>query len=176
MVLQFRWAFSTKAPPGEPLLDDVVRVENHTPLLNGDFEAPEYLDGWINGEVDPVGSIQFRPETEVIGTGTCALRAEVREPGAGGIIQRIVVTPGKKYEISAIMRSEGFRGEAHLGFFTGRLGSWTGRSKPLRTDSDWRRVKFEWSPGQSRTTYLACFVQGLEGTVWFDEIEFKELP
>lgn len=165
-----------EGPPGEPLLDDVVRVENHTPLLNGDFESPEYLDGWINGEVDPGGSIQFRPETEVIGTGTCALRAEVREPGAGGIIQRIVVTPGKRYEISAIMRSEGFRGEAHLGFFTGRLGSWTGRSKPLRTDSDWRRVKFEWSPGQSRTTYLACFVQGLEGTVWFDEIEFKELP
>ena len=165
-----------EGPPGEELLDEVVRVETHQPLLNGDFEAEGFMDGWIRGEVDPGGSIRFEAEKEEIGTGTCALRATLREAGAGGIIQRIVVTPGKRYEVSGILKSEGFKGEALIGFFTGRIGSWSGRSKPLRGDSDWRRVKFEWSPGQSRTTYLACYVRGLEGTVWFDEIQFKELP
>ncbi|OUU21478.1 MAG: hypothetical protein CBC13_09135 [Planctomycetia bacterium TMED53] len=165
-----------EGPPGEELLDEIVRVESHQPLLNGDFESEGFLDGWIRGEVDPGGSIRFEPETESIGTGSCAMRAEIREPGAGGIIQRIVVTPGKRYEVSGILKSEGFKGEALIGFFTGRIGSWSGRSKPLRGDSDWRKIKFEWSPGQSRTTYIACYVQGLEGTVWFDEIEFKELP
>lgn len=165
-----------EGPPGEELLDEVVRIENHEPLLNGDFEAEGYMDGWIRGEVDPGGSIRFEAEKEDIGTGTCAMRATLREAGAGGIIQRIVVTPGKRYEVSGILKSEGFKGEALIGFFTGRIGSWSGRSKPLRGDSDWRRVKFEWSPGQSRTTYLACYIKGLEGTVWFDEIQFKELP
>ena len=61
-------------------------------MLNGDFEAEGFMDGWIAVR-DPGGSIRFEAEKEEIGTGTCALRATLREAGAGGIIQRIVVTP-----------------------------------------------------------------------------------
>ena len=86
-----------------------------------------------------------------------------------------MVTPGKKYRVTALLKSEGFSGEALIGFFTGRLGSWNGRSKPLRRDTDWTRISFDWSPGPSRTTYIACYLKGQTGTVWFDQIEMKEI-
>lgn len=164
-----------EGPEGEDLTEEISRIETHEPLINGSFEAEGYMDGWITGEIDPGGSIRFRPETQNLVSDTAALKAELQEPGAGGIIQRIVVTPGKKYRVTALLKSEGFSGEALIGFFTGRLGSWNGRSKPLRRDTAWTRISFDWSPGTSRTTYIACYLKGQTGTVWFDQIEMKEI-
>ncbi|MEC9476178.1 MAG: FHA domain-containing protein [Planctomycetota bacterium] len=163
-----------EGPEGEDLSEGISRIETHQPLINGSFEAEGFLDGWITGEIDPGGSIRFTQETENLVNDTSALRAEVRTPGTGGIIQRIVVTPGMKYKVSALVKAEGLQGEALVGFFTGRLGSWSSRSKPLRRDTDWTRITFDWSPGTSRTTYIACYLKGQSGTVWFDQIELKE--
>ncbi len=164
-----------EGPDGEDLSEEISRIEAHQPLINGSFEAEGYLDGWIRGEIDPGGSIRFVRETENLVADSSALKAELREPGAGGIIQRIVVTPGKKYRVTALIKAEGFQGEALVGFFTGRLGSWNSRSKPLRRDTAWTRISFDWSPGTSRTTYIACYLKGQTGTVWFDQIEMKEI-
>ena len=164
-----------EGPAGEDLSEEISRIEAHQPLINGSFEAEGYLDGWITGEIDPGGSIRFVRETENLVADSSALKAELREPGAGGIIQRIVVTPGKKYRVTALVKAEGFQGEALVGFFTGRLGSWNSRSKPLRRDTAWTRISFDWSPGTSRTTYIACYLKGQTGTVWFDQIEMKEI-
>lgn len=164
-----------EGPAGENLAEEITRIESHEPLINGSFEAEGYLDGWITGEIDPGGSIRFGKETENLVSDTSALQAEIREPGAGGIIQRIVVTPGKKYRVTALVKAEGFQGEALVGFFTGRLGSWSARSKPLRRDTNWTRISFDWSPGTSRTTYIACYLKGQTGTVWFDQIELREI-
>ncbi len=164
-----------EGPQGENLTEIIDRPDSHQPLINGSFDAAGYLDGWIAGEVDPGGSIRFSEETEGLPIEGSALKGEVVDPGAGGIIQRIVVTPGKRYRVTALVKAENFQGEALLGFFTGRLGSWTSRSKPIRRDTDWTRISFEWSPGLSRTTYIACYLKGLSGTVWFDHIEFEEI-
>ncbi|HIO66039.1 MAG TPA: hypothetical protein EYN40_05020 [Planctomycetes bacterium] len=164
-----------EGPAGEDLSEEVVRIETHQPLVNGDFDAEGMLDGWIRGEIDPGGSIRFTAEAEHLVTGTRALRAEIREPGAGGIIQRIVVTPGKKYRVTALIKAADFKGEALVGFFTGRIGSWNSRSKPLRRDTDWIQISFDWMPGTSRTTYIACYLKGQSGTVWFDQILLEEI-
>jgi hypothetical protein len=164
-----------EGPEGEELSDEIVRIDTHQSLINGSFEAAGYLDGWITGEIDPGGSIRFGQDTENLVSGASALKADIREPGAGGIIQRIVVTPGKKYRVTALLKAEGFQGEALIGFFTGRIGSWSSRSKPIRRDTNWTRISFDWSPGTSRTTYIACYLKGQTGTVWFDQIELKEI-
>jgi hypothetical protein len=164
-----------EGPQGEDLTQEVVRYDAHQPLINGDFEAKKLLDGWIPGEVDPGGSVVFDGETEGLVEGTRALRAKIIQPGAGGTIQRIVVTPGKKYRVTALVKASQFEGEALIGFFTGRLGSWSSRSAPLRRDTEWTRIKFDWMPGTSRTTYIACFVKGQSGTVWFDNISLEEI-
>ncbi|MDE0959249.1 MAG: FHA domain-containing protein [Planctomycetota bacterium] len=164
-----------EGPQGEQLSEEIVRNDAHQPLINGDFEAEKLLDGWIPGEVDPGGSIRFEGEAENLVEGTQALKAIIRTPGAGGIIQRIVVTPGKKYRVTALVKASQFEGEALIGFFTGRLGSWSSRSAPLRRDTEWTRIKFDWMPGTSRTTYIACFVKGISGTVWFDKISLEEI-
>jgi len=162
-------------PQGEDLTQEVVRYDVHQPLINGGFEAKNLLDGWIPGEVDPGGSVVFDGDTEGLIDGTRALRATIVQPGAGGTIQRIVVTPGKKYRVTALVKASQFEGEALIGFFTGRLGSWSSRSAPLRRDTEWTRIKFDWMPGISRTTYIACFVKGQSGTVWFDNISLEEI-
>ena len=164
-----------EGPDGEDLSEEVVRIETHQPLVNGDFDAEGMLDGWITGEIDPGGSIRFTAESEHLVTGIRALRAEIHEPGAGGIIQRIVVTPGKKYRVTALIKAADFKGEALVGFFTGRIGSWNSRSKPLRRDTDWIQISFDWMPGTSRTTYIACYLKGQSGTVWFDQILLEEI-
>lgn len=164
-----------EGPDGEELSEEVVRIETHQPLVNGDFDAEGMLDGWITGEIDPGGSIRFTADSEHLVTGIRALRAEIHEPGAGGIIQRIVVTPGKKYRVTALIKAADFKGEALVGFFTGRIGSWNSRSKPLRRDTDWVQISFDWMPGTSRTTYIACYLKGQSGTVWFDQIVLEEI-
>lgn len=164
-----------EGPDGEDLSEEVVRIETHQPLVNGDFDAEGMLDGWITGEIDPGGSIRFTADSEHLVTGIRALRAEIHEPGAGGIIQRIVVTPGKKYRVTALIKAADFKGEALVGFFTGRIGSWNSRSKPLRRDTDWIQISFDWMPGTSRTTYIACYLKGQSGTVWFDQILLEEI-
>jgi hypothetical protein len=90
------------------------------------------------------------------------------------MIQRVFLPAERTYRLRARVRTEGFEGEAFVGLFTGELGSWTGRTEPeKRAETAWKQLTATWSPGPSRVVYVACYVKGTRGRVWFDDIQLE---
>ena len=103
------------------------------------------------------------------------MRVDLTRGASGAIIQRVFIPAGETYELSAGIRSKDFKGEAFVGLFTGELGGWLGRTEPMKkANSNWRAVKATWAPGPSRVVYVACYVKGTAGSVWFDEVQLKK--
>ncbi len=160
-------------PPGEDVSSGKPLKFTTKPVLSGSFEAG-WQPGWIEGATEPRGSLRFEVAEKSPAIGEKSLRVEVLRAGSGAIIQRIFLPPGKSYRLQAAMRTEDFAGEAFVGLFTGELGGWLGRTEPLRKpNTPWKPYTFRWSPGPSRVVYVACFVKGTRGEVWFDGIQLE---
>ena len=169
-----RLGFLDDGPPGEELSkSDPIEVPIE-PVLAGSFET-DWSPAWIEGATEPPGSLRFTLDHEQPAFGSQSLRVEFTNSAAGALIQRVMIPPGKTYRLKAAMRSEGFAGEAFVGLFTGELGGWLGRTEPLnKANSPWKAFSATWSPGTSRVVYVACYVKGTRGRVWFDGVQLEE--
>ena len=122
------------------------------------------------------GGMEISFDTSARTSGDRSLRLDLPGPARGGVIQRIVVEPDKRYLLSARIQTQGLAGEAFVSFFTGEIHEEQGKTQPLRAEnSPWKRFEAKWFSGTSRVVYVACYLEGTRGTVWFDDIELKEL-
>ncbi|MCI0652308.1 MAG: hypothetical protein L0Z55_10540, partial [Planctomycetes bacterium] len=171
-------AFVDEGPEGEDQEKKVARLKTRNPVLNHSFELGEtFATAWVHGPVEPWGGFDVAFDKAEKVAGDRSLRIRLKTAARGGVIQRIVLEPGKRYEMSALMRTENLDGEAFVSFFTGDVHVQFGKTPPLREpNSPWARYEMSWFPGESRVAYIACYVHGKSGTVWFDQIEMKEIP
>ena len=109
--------------------------------------------------------------------GRRCLRVSLSGSARGGLIQRIVVEPGKKYELSVAIRTEGLAGEAYVTFFAGDINDdQAGKTAPVRSaNSKWTAYTAKWFPGTTRVVYVACYVKGTSGQVSFDAVTLREV-
>jgi pSer/pThr/pTyr-binding forkhead associated (FHA) protein len=159
-------------PPGETHSDaEAIEVADQV-LLSGSFEEG-IGPAWIEGATEPSGSLGFVLDTQEKVDGESSMRVDIRTPGAGAMIQRVFIPPGRLYDLRGAIRTEGFQGEAFIGLFTGELGGWKGRTEPVRkANLPWSPIALRWSPGPSRVVYVALYVKGTQGSVWFDGVQF----
>jgi len=168
-----RLALVDDPPPGEEASKARAKKVETPPLLVGDFDSA-WRPGWVEGATEPPGALRFAIDGESPAAGKGSLRVELLAPASGAIIQRAMVAPGVTYRLRAAMRAEDFEGEAFVGLFTGELGGvWFARTEPLRKSATWRALSAPWSPGSSRVVYVACFVKGTRGRVWFDDVQLE---
>lgn len=162
-------------PPGEDLSRDIVRLGTRNPVYNGSFDGGGRTPtGWTVGAVE--GPMNIAADNSRRLSGERSLRIDVNGSSRGGLIQRVVVEPGKKYRLSGSMSCENLDGEAYISLFTGDINGNLGRTDPLRArNSNWKTFSTEWFPGTSRVVYVACYAKASTGTVWFDDVELKEV-
>ncbi|MFQ5654893.1 MAG: hypothetical protein ACE5GW_09205, partial [Planctomycetota bacterium] len=110
-------------------------------------------------------------------SGKGSLRLELERPARGAVIQRVAVPSDRRYRLTAKVRTEELKGEAYVSFFTGDVHSAQGKTEPVRLPSSrWRSYEARWFSGTSRVVYIACYLKGESGTVWFDDVELVEIP
>ncbi len=166
-----------EGPDGEPLSETIDRFGSLIPIRDGSFDLNStYSPDWITGAIEPGGSLRFDIDSEIFIDQEQSLRGELVSPGSGAVIQRIVVEPNSKYRLHGAIRTEDFEGETFVGLFTGELGGWKARTEPIREKfSQWHSVSFDWFPGPSRVVYIACYIKGQGGKVWFDGLRLEKL-
>ncbi len=163
------------APPGEDSASAKPFLVATRPVLGGSFEDG-WKKAWIEGATTPQGSLRITTDDKTSAVGDTSLRIELVGSGSGAIIQRVFIPPGETYTLTAALRTEDFKGEAFVGLFTGELGGWFTRTEPLRKPNQpWKAFKSNWSPGTSRVVYVACYVKGNGGTVWFDGVQLEKI-
>lgn len=154
-----------------------TRLRPRNPIYNGSFEqATKLPTAWVEGASEPAGALVPRIDTKNKAQGDRSLAIDLRAAGRGGVIQRIVVDPGKKYKLRAALRTENFDGEAYVAFFTGDIhDGQRAKTEPLRVPTTpWRLLETPWLPGNTHVVYVACYVKGTRGTVGFDALELVE--
>ncbi|MFN0059478.1 MAG: hypothetical protein ACKVX7_13560 [Planctomycetota bacterium] len=162
------------APVEEGAIAKTKKLKPNGPIFNGSFELGGATPtAWIPGPIE--GALKFALDDGEKVEGKRSLRATVESSARGGTIQRITVEPGKRYLIRAAMRSKDFAGQAYVSFFSGDVHAAQARTTPLETaNSPWQRFEYKWFSGASRCVYVACYVTGSRGTVWFDTLEMVE--
>jgi hypothetical protein len=145
-----------------------------------DFETVIPAGTLYNGAIWG-GAMQW--DNRVGHSGTNSLR--VSGPGEampvyGGTA--IYVGTGKRYRLSAWVRTRGAEGEgASLGvkecFWAWEDVRATHRSQALKGDNDWTRLELEFTPASAGDPFgVPVLVVAGRGTAWFDDVEMVEIP
>ncbi|MEM7165695.1 MAG: hypothetical protein AAF581_09535 [Planctomycetota bacterium] len=148
------------------------------PIYNGSFDQdPQRPIAWIEGATEPTGALAMELDADKKVHGKQSLHLRLKRDGRGGWIQRIAVTPGKKYRLTAGVATRGLDGEAFVGFFTDDLHTGVrGKTEPLRVpNSGWKAYTADWFSGTSRVVYLVCYLKGKQGSAWFDGLRLEEV-
>ena len=179
-----RLALDDKGPDGRSASKRGSRLEFAPPLVNGSFElvtegsdTPAELDGWLLGPVEPgADALSIAIDSDAT-KGSRSLRVSTDQRARGGVIQRILVEPGKKYKLSASIRTENFEGETFVSLFNNDVHTQFGKTEPITDSRPWGRYEAIYRSGITRVMYLACYVRstrdGPTGTVWFDDIRLE---
>ncbi len=146
-------------------------------VYNASFEVGVGIPtGWIHGPTEPHRGLNIALTSAAGGSGKQSLRIECAVAARGGLIQRVVVEPGKKYRLSASIRTEGFSGKTFVSLFSNEMHQQLGKTEPLmKADSTWKRYQATWFAGVTRVIYVACYVNGSAGTVYFDDVHLEEV-
>lgn len=120
-------------------------------------------------------------DTKLGHSGTRSLRLggpSEAEPVYGGTA--ICVETGKRYRLSAWVRTRGVTGGAYLRVKE-CFWSWddlrgSHRSKALKGDNDWTRIELEFEPGPGDPFGVPGLIVEGKGTAWFDDLEMVEIP
>jgi hypothetical protein len=119
----------------------------------------------------------MEPDTEVVHGGRCAVRVfATEEENDVRYSQRVVLQPGRKYRVTAYVRTAGVEGGAGARVC---LSNNQASSEGLHGDHDWTRVSFEYQPDEDAVVTLQCRLGGngavSRGTAWFDDVELIEI-
>lgn len=168
-------SLGTLVKDGPEEIENPERVTHRetAPVFNPSFEGG--MDAWIRGAKDGNGNISLDVDAAVAQDGKSSLRVSADGTLAGGAIQRIVLDEKGVYEVTAWIRTEGFRenkDEAWVHFFTGEpYGGSVARSQVVTKNvGGWQRVNFTYAADR-RTVYIGCILKGGAGArAWFDGI------
>ncbi len=171
-----RIALDDDPPDGCECSKKISNLEPRNAVMNESFElGAEFPTAWLAGPIQPASGIEIALDPLEKTEGTRSLRLRLATAANGGVIQRVVVEPGKKYRLGASLRTEGLDGETFVGFFTDDVNTHYGKTEPIREAlTAWSRYEANWFAGTTRVIYLVCYLRGKSGTVWFDDIVLDE--
>ncbi len=163
-----------EGPEGEDLAPEPKALKPVGPVLDPGFEegAGQSFGPWTAGPIE--GGLRAAIDDLEFAGGRRSLRIEAVRPGAGGIIQRVVVEPGAVYRVRAKIKTEKLDGEAYVSLFTGDIGNTISRTEPLRGPGlppRWVEAGGRFASQKRRSVYVCCWVKAKSGTVWFDDVE-----
>ena len=160
-------------PSGE-LKPPVFRLGRRNAVYNSGFEDSTAPIGWINGPTEPLRGIAATVDGNAGGSGSQVLRLDVRAAARGGLIQRVVVEPGKKYRLSGLIRNEAFVGESYISLFPNEFHQPITKTTPMRDrNTQWKRQEAIWFSGTTRVIYVACYAKATSGKVYFDDVKLE---
>ena len=166
---------SDDSPPGEDDVDDeIVSLRHRDPVYNGSFETGgDPPTAWVRGANE--GDLRVAIEGRTAAKGSRSVRLELRGAGRGGLIQRLVVEPNTEYRLTAALRAQRLQGEAYVSLFRGDIHNKLVNTNPITKGTvGWDRLDLTWVSRKTRTVYVACYVKGTRGTVWFDEVHMSK--
>ncbi len=126
----------------------------------------------------------YRIDTEIFHGGKTSLRYDNGDPERYRLcVQSVPLTPGKKYRISAWVKTEKIEGkESGAGLcieWCDADGKWLGGCYPtgVSKTSDWRPVEaIVRIPKEATNVTLKCYVRrSMTGTAWFDDLQVERL-
>jgi hypothetical protein len=159
-------------PDNEDLVAELKVLKPAEPVLNPGFEEGEgaSIGAWIAGPME--GGLRPAADTREFASGRRSLRIDVAGPGAGGVIQRVVVEPGAVYRVRAKIKTDKLDGDAYVSLFTGDIGNTIARTEPLRAPAPrFTEIAGRFAAQKRRCVYVCCYVKAKSGTVWFDDVE-----
>ncbi|MBM4142839.1 MAG: hypothetical protein FJ225_04485 [Lentisphaerae bacterium] len=143
-----------------------------------DFETPIPAGTLYNGSM---WGHAARLETGLGRSGSRSLRVDggqEAQPVHGGTA--VYLETGKRYRLSAWVRTRGVTGGAYLRanqvFWSWEDVRASLRSKGLTGDNDWTRLEIEFTPIAGDPFAAPGLVVEGRGTAWFDDVELVEVP
>ncbi|MEE8141918.1 MAG: hypothetical protein V3T77_02345, partial [Planctomycetota bacterium] len=103
--------FADDGPPGEKLSIKLQKLKGRNPIYNSSFELGEkFPTAWNRGANE--GPIKISLGSSF--SDGHSLRFDLQGPARGGVIQRVVVKPDKRYRLTAKVRTQQLAGEVYV--------------------------------------------------------------